>query len=139
MVEAVIQSSGDLEIVLLHESHEALASVVGKNLYTISGDAPKQEIRFQNEHCFDLFLVRIVELIVEGRAVVTIDGRNRNLGLLDDLSWLDQKVRAETENCGLRHALPELKNWLDTERDLEIWCPDIEMHVNFPITRRELI
>ena len=139
MAEAVIQSDGDLEIVLLHESHEALASIIGKDLYTVSGDAPNQEIWFQNDRCFDLFLVLLVELFAEGRDVVTINGRKKNLGLLDGLGWLDLKLRAETTDCGLSAALTELRDWLDTETLFEVWCPDIEMQVNFPITRRDLI
>ena len=139
MVEAVIQSEGDLEIVLLHESHGALASIVGKDLYTVSGDAPNQEIWFQDERRFDLFLVLLVELFADGRDVVTINGRRQNLGLLDGLSWLDQKYPAESEDCGLNAALTELRHWLDTETHVEVWCPDIEMQINFPITRRHLI
>ena len=76
MVEAVIQSAGYLEIVLLHES---LASIIGPDLYTVFGEAPNQEIRFSNEHYFDLLLVRLVEVFPEGSDVVTIEGRNKNL------------------------------------------------------------
>ena len=79
MIEAVIQSEGDLEIVLLHEAHGALALIIGKDLYTVSGDAPNQEIQFQDERRFDLFLVLLVDLIAEGQDVVTINGRRRNL------------------------------------------------------------
>ena len=139
MVEAVIQSEGDLEIVLLHESHGALASIIGKDLYTVSGDAPNQEIWFQDERRFDLFLVLLVELFAEGRDAVTINGRRKNLGLLDGLGWIDQKLRGESVDCGLNAALSELRNWLDTETHFEVWCPDIEMQINFPITRRDLI
>ena len=139
MAETVIQSDGDLEVILLHESHEALASIIGKDLYTVSGDPPNQEIRFPDERCFDLFLVLLVDLFAEGRDVVTIDGRRKNLGLLDGLGWLEQKLKAESEVCGLKPALSELKDWLDTETQFEVWCPDIERHVNFLITRRELI
>ena len=139
MDDAVIQSAGDLEIVLLHEAHETLASIIGPDLYTILGDAPNQEIRFPNEHCFDLFLIRLVELFAQGSNVVTIEGRNKNLGLLDGLAWLHQERRVETETCGLNAALTELTNWLGTERDFEVWCPDIDMHVKFPLTRRDLI
>ena len=139
MVEAVIQSEGDLEIVLLHEAHGALASIIGKDLYTVSGDAPNQEIRFQDERRFDLFLVLLVDLFAEGRDVVTINGGRRNLGLLDGLGWLDQKLPVESADCGLNAALRELTNWLDAETHFEVWCPDIETQINFPITRRDLI
>ena len=80
-----------------------------------------------------------MELFAEGRDIVTINGRRKNLGLLDGLGWLDQKHRAESEECGLNAALTELRHWLDTETRFEIWCPDIEMQINFPITRRDLI
>ena len=139
MTEAVIQSDGDLEIVLLHESHEALASIIGKDLYVVSGDPPNQEIRFPDERRFDLFLVLLVELFAEGRDVVTINNRRKDLGLLDGLVWLEQKLQAETKGCGLKAALTELREWLDTETRFEVWCPDIEMQVNFSITRREMI
>ncbi|MXY40091.1 MAG: hypothetical protein F4Y62_09850 [Rhodospirillaceae bacterium] len=139
MVEAIIQSEGDLEIVLLYESHGALASIIGKGSYTISGDAPNQEIWFPDERRFGLFLILLVELFAEGRDVVTINGSRKNLGLLDGLGWLDQKHRAESEGCGLNAALTELRNWLDTETQFEVWCPDIDLQVSFPITRRDLI
>ena len=44
MAATVIQSSGDLEIILLHEAHDTLASIIGPHLYTVLGDAPRQEI-----------------------------------------------------------------------------------------------
>ena len=83
MAATVIKSSGDLEIILLHEAHDTLASIIGPHLYTVLGDAPRQEIRFANVQCFDLFLIRLIEIFAEGHNVVTIDGRPMNLGLLD--------------------------------------------------------
>lgn len=139
MAEALIQSAGDSEIVLLHEVHETLASIVGPHLYTVLGDAPNQEVRFANERCFDLFLIHLVELFAEGHNVIAIEGRNRNLSLVEGLEWLDQNRQDETRICGLSAALGALTNWLGTETDLEVWCPDIEEEIRFPVTRRELI
>ena len=139
MGEALIQSVGDLEIVLLHEAHESLASIVGPDLYTVLGDPPNQEVRFANEHYFDLFLIHLVELFAEGHNVIAIEGTNRNMSLVDGLEWLDQNRQNETQICGLSAALDALTSWLSTETDFEVWCPDIEEDVRFPITRGELI
>ena len=139
MAATVIQSSGDLEIILLHEAHDTLASIIGPHLYTVLGDAPRQEIRFANVQCFDLFLIRLIEIFAEGHNVVTIDGRPMNLGLLDGLEWLDDKLGVETEICGLNTAVATLRNWLSTETKFEVWCPEIDRTVNFPVTRRDLV
>ena len=105
MGEAPIQSAGDLEIVLLHEVHETLASIVGPHLYTILGDAPNQEVRFANERYFELFLIHLVELFAEGHNVIAIDGRSRNMSLVEGLGWLDQSRQDETRTCGLSAVL----------------------------------
>lgn len=41
-----IQSEGDLEVVLLHESHSVLAEIIGPELYSVAGTASEQSVVF---------------------------------------------------------------------------------------------
>ena len=45
---AAIQSEGDLEVILLHEAHSALAGVINPALYSIGGNRPEQTALFHD-------------------------------------------------------------------------------------------
>lgn len=47
-----IQPEGDLEIVILHETHGLLAEIIGPELYDIAGEPLDQYVRFHERSSF---------------------------------------------------------------------------------------
>ena len=71
---AAIQSDGDLEVVLLHESHSVLAEIIGPELYSVGGAAPEQSVVFHTRSSFNLFLI-LLRLLPLRRAVAEKFGK----------------------------------------------------------------
>ncbi len=86
MATPVIRSDGDLEVVVLHETHSALANIIGPDLYKVGGSAPEQSILFHNGPSFNLFLIYLIELIAEGQQSAYIDEKFQNLSLISGSS-----------------------------------------------------
>lgn len=139
MDRARIRSVGDLEVVLIHESHEALATIIDSRLYTVLGAAPDQQVSFQNDLFFDLFLIQTVELFVKGKSIRFDDETQMTLSLVDGLKWLCETYPVEVAQCSLADALQTLMAWIDTEVEFSFWSPDIDAQVEFPLSRRDLI
>lgn len=135
----VIRSQGDLEVVLLHETHSALAEVIGPDLYSVGGTAPEQSILFHNRPCFNLFLVHLVEFVAEGQQSAFIDEKFKNLSLLSGLRWFCDKHPTETDEYSLNTALSNLETWIEKEVPIKFWCPDVELEIEFPLKNRDLI
>ena len=80
-----IQSEGDLEVVVLFESHELLATIIGPSLYALPPGGTAQP----HDSCaFDLFLIRVVEVFTEGGSSASIDNKFQNWSLLGGLEWI---------------------------------------------------
>lgn len=62
---AAIQSEGDLEVVLLHETHSLLAEIIGPELYSV-GVPPEESVQFHTRPSFTLFLILVIEFFAEG-------------------------------------------------------------------------
>ena len=135
----VIRSEGDLEVVMLHETHSALAELIGPELYSIGGVAPEQSIIFHNRPCFNLFLVQLIEFVAEGQQSAYIDEKFKNLSLLSGLRWLCDKYPTESTECELEKHLQCLEIWIEKEVPINFWCPDVESEIEFPINNRDLI
>jgi hypothetical protein len=109
MTIPAIRSEGDLEIVLLHEVHSALARIIGPNLYSIGGSVPEQTALFHSMPCFDFFLILLVEFFAEGRKSANIDEKYQNLSILSELEWFCSKYSQEASNSGLPSAVDNYK------------------------------
>jgi hypothetical protein len=76
-----IQSEGDLEVVLLHETHSVLAEIIGPELYSVGGTAPEQSVLFHTRSTFNLFLILLVEIFAEGQRSAYINQKYENWSL----------------------------------------------------------
>ena len=139
MAIPTIRSEGDLEVVLLHEVHSALARIIGPDLYSIGGTPPEQTALFQNPSCFNLFLILIVEFFAEGRKSVYIDQKFQNLSLLSGLQWFCSKYPEETSSSGLFSEVDKIDEWVNRKMPIKFWCSGVDKDVEFRITNRELI
>jgi hypothetical protein len=136
---AAIQSSGDLEVVLLHEANGVLADIIGPNLYTIYGTAPEQDVTFKSEQHFNLFLILLVELTAEGSRSAFIGNKYENWSLLRGLRWFCSIHDDETKACLLQKDLHNLETWINSSAEVTFWCPDVEVQLKFPLLNSDLI
>lgn len=130
-------SEGDLEVAFLSENLEAFYGIINPNLYSVLGNPPDQEISFHNQSCFDLFLIRVQEVFAEGRMVVAIDGKSRDLSLLGAAIWFCERHPEESEHAGLTLAASKLQCWLKEVKPFEFWTGEYQLQ--FQLTRQDLI
>lgn len=135
----VIRSEGDLEVVLLHETHGLLADIIGPDLYSVGGTPPEQSVLFHTHSSFNLFLILLVEFIAEGQQSAFIDQKYHNLSLLRGLSRLCEKHKKETEEIGLNIAIKEFDSWVKREAPIKFWCPEVDSEIEFMLPNEQLI
>lgn len=123
---AAIRSEGDLEVVLLHESHELLAEIIGPELYAISGSPPNQQVLFHTHSAFNLFLILVVEFFAEGSQSAYIDDKFQNWSLIKGLRWFCNTYPDESSQTKLENAVANLETWLVQEVPFHFWCPDVD-------------
>jgi hypothetical protein len=139
MSVASIRSEGDLEVVLLHETHSALAEIIGPELYSVGGTPPEQSVLFHTSSCFNLFLILAVEFFAEGPRSVFINERYQNWSLLNGLSWFCTVHQDEATATGLDVAVSNLEDWIAREVPFRFWCPEVDTHVEFMLRNNQLI
>lgn len=139
MATPVIHSEGDLEVVVLHETHSTLSKIVGPDLYKIGGIAPEQSIQFHNRPSFNLFLIYLIELIAEGQQSAFIDEKFKNLSLISGIRKICDIHREECERHALSNALSKLEEWVEKEVVIKFWCPEVDKEIEFSIENKSLI
>ena len=136
---ASFQSEGDLEVVLLHESHSVLAEIIGPELYSVGGTPPGQSVLFPTELSFNLFLILTVEFFKEGQRSAFINQRFQNWSLLKGLGWFCRRYPDESNAAGLQEEVSSLETWVAKEVHFQFWCPDANTDVSFLLKNRQLI
>jgi hypothetical protein len=134
-----IQSEGDLEVVVLFESHELLSSIIGPDLYGFAGSPERGSAQPHDTPSFELFLIRVVELFADGPRSATINGQQQNWSLLRGLSWLTKRYPEEAIASGLGLSTRTLVEWLEQEAPVSFWCADVDTQVILPMSRQQLI
>ena len=105
---AAIQSEGDLEVVLLHETHSVLAEIIGPELYAVGGIPPEQSVLFHTRSSFNLFLVLVVEFFAEGTRSACINSKFQNWSLLKGLRWFCDRYADESSDSWLHGVVMPL-------------------------------
>ena len=139
MATPVIRSDGDLEVVVLHEAHCVLATIVGPDLYNVGGEAPAQSIMFHDRSSFNLFLIYLIEFTAEGQKSAFIDERFQNLSLLSGLHKVCDFHTDECEKHSLIEGILRLEEWLAKEINFNFWCPEVDKEVEFKLKNKALI
>jgi len=135
--EAIFLSEGDLKIAALCENLNTFYGIINPDLYSVLGKAPDQNIMFHNDSCFGLFLIRVDEVFSEGINSIEIDGKYKNISLLEAALWFCQKEPSNVEGTGLYESAMKLKSWILEKKPFEIWTGDEQ--VRFEMSRKELI
>jgi hypothetical protein len=133
--DKLITNEGELEVVLLYETHDLLAELISDNYYFV-GD-PAREIRFNDSSSFWNFFVHVQELIEEGDNVRV--GNVKRLSLLGGIAWLCSVYPDEALQVGLGQATTDLVDWISAERDVTFWCGDLGKTISLKMSRGRLI
>lgn len=136
---AAIQSEGDLEVVLLHETHSVLAELIGPELYSVGGTPPEQSVLFHTRSTFNLFLILVVEIFAEGPQSAYINQKFQNWSLLKGLRWFCNRYPGEAKSVGLHEALSAIEIWAAKDIPFSFWCPDVDKDVSIPLKNEQLI
>jgi len=136
---AAIQSEGDLEVVLLHETHSVLAELIGPELYSVNGTAPEQSVLFHTRSTFNLFLILAVEIFAEGPRSAYINKKFQNWSLLKGLHWFCDRYSGEAKSVGLYEAVYAIETWVAKDVPFSFWCPDVDKDVSFMLKNEQLI
>jgi len=134
-----IQSSGDLEVVVLNEAHSALASIIGPDLYKIGGEAPEQTAIFHDDPAFDLFLIFAGEFFSEGVRSANISGKYQNYSLFSALMSLAEKHQGEMQARYLHSVLEKTDAWMTREVEFEFWCPEVQTQIKLLLSRKQVL
>ena len=135
---AIIRSEGDLEIVVLHETHSALSEIIGPELYAIGGEPLEQSAMFHTKSNFNLFLILVVEFFAEGPRNVLIEEKYQNWSLLNGLRWFCT-VHPEESAPNLEVAVSNLEGWLKREVPFTFWCPEVDTQVRLSLSNAQLV
>ncbi len=135
----VIRSDGDLEVVLLHETHGLLADIIGPDLYAVGGTPPEQSVLFHTHSSFNLFLILLVEFIAEGQQSTLIDEKYQNLSLLRGLLMFCKKHKNEADENGLIGAVLNFDSWVKREVPIKFWCPEVDTEIKIILSNEQLI
>jgi len=135
----VVRSEGDLEVVLLHETHGLPADIIGPDLYSIRGTPPEQSVLFHTHSSFSLFLILLVEFIAEGKQSAFIDEKYQNLSLLKGLLWFCDRHNKEATENELDSAVSEFESWVKKEATIKFWCPEVDTEIEFMLSNEQLI
>lgn len=136
---AAIQSEGDLEVVLLHETHSVLAEIIGPDLYSVGGTVPEQSVLFHTQSTFNLFLILVVEIFSEGPRSALIHQKFQNWSLLKGLRWFCDRYAGEAKSVRLDEALSAIETWASKDVPFSFWCPDVDRDVSFLLKNEQLI
>lgn len=132
-----ISTSGDLEVILLYESHDLLARVISPDYYEVIGKSSTQ-VMFHNPTCFWDFWVHVEEFIAKSRNI-SVEGVPKELSLLSALSWFCDVCPDEARQSGLDEAICTLTRWLDEEPFFDFYCSALDRQIGFPLSRRKMI
>lgn len=134
-----IQTEGDLEVVVLLETHSLLARIISPDFYVVAGTRPEQNVAFHDRVRFDFFIVLAHEFIAKSQDGVTINGKPEKISLLTGLERVAKLHASEANQAGLNESLAELNAWLDTNEAVPFAPPAGGKHISITLSRRKIL
>lgn len=133
-----MKTEGDLEAVVIAETYDLLASVVGPYMYRVSGPPGEQQAMFQSREAQALFYVRVHEFLADASLPV-VDSAPANLSLFNAGLWLAQKYPDEAKSAGLDHAYGAAQAWFSIIHRVVFWAPSVRRHLRLEVPMQTLI
>ncbi len=136
---AAIQSEGDFEVVLLHETQSVLSDIISPELYSLPGSPPAQAL-FHSHSSFNMFLVLLVEFFADGTRSAFINEKFQNWSLFKGLQWFCDIYQDETKKSGLAAAVTNFEVWIAKVVPFQFWCPAVlNSKIEFSLKNEQLI
>jgi hypothetical protein len=130
-----IESEGDLEVMVLLETHSLLADIIGPDFYAMAG----KEAVFHSRLTMDYFIVRVIELSAPGNDVVKLNNQQISISLLGGLKRVCANNAGERAIGPLHDALDGLCAWLETIEEVRFWCGEISQNIKLSLPRQQMI
>ena len=134
-----VTTAGDLEAVILAESHEALSDIVGPYMYTVSGDSGQQQAMFATSEVFALFYIRVHEFLADATNISPDGEVPSTLSLLNGGLWLADRYSSLAEQSGMTEAYQRARSWFDQQHRLVFWAPSVWRHLRLELSMKQLI
>jgi hypothetical protein len=137
MHEGMFRCEEDLEAVILHENKDAFAAIINKDLYGVAGKPPNQNIYFHSAVCFDLFCIRIFEVLAE--TTISLRGQQHSFSLFTGARWLVERHKDAWDVSEFVEAYDQLNSWLEAKRKVSFWCGYLSKQIEFDLSRRNVL
>jgi len=134
---SIFRSEGDVEALILFENRCAFAGIINRELYTVCGTAPDQQISFDSNN-LDLFCIRVSEFLSE-RPVKTSEKVVGSMSIFSGSKWLLGKYQGRVDLTKLNQSISALDSWLNVENDFKVWNGNTSKHVIFKLTRKKML
>jgi hypothetical protein len=134
-----ITSIGDLEASVLAESYDLLGSIVGPNMYSVSGLPDQQQAVFASREVQALFYIRVHEFLATAPKVPAVPGVPANLSLFSAGGWLSERYPLEAKESGLQEAYGQAETWFQQVYRIVFWAPSVWRHLRLELPMSTLI
>jgi len=133
-----LNNYGEFEALILYEAHCYLAEMIHVDFYEVHGTKPHQRAVFHNTLVYDLFIIKMVELI--SPSSITISGERKNFSIMDGMGWLcfKQYPKLRTLNK-LRTSYTVFNKWLNEEIEISFWCALLKRKLTIKVERNKII
>jgi len=133
------QTPGDLEAVILAESFDLLASVVGPYMYRVSGDPGEQQAIFASAEVQALFYIRVHEFLAEATRISLSPSTPSALSLFSAGGWLCGRHPDRAKRTGLEAAYKTASAWFGQVHRIVFWAPSVWRHLRLELSMAALI
>jgi hypothetical protein len=134
-----IASAADLEAVVLAESFDLLASVVGPYMYRVIGEPGAQQALFASAEVQALFFIRSHEFLAEATYVSSAPSVPRTMSLLRGGSWISNRHPERAEAARLADAYRAASEWFTKVHRIVFWAPSVWRHLRLELPMSSLI
>jgi len=131
-----IESTGDLEAIIVAETYDLLSSVFGPYIFTVSGNASQQTAVFPCSAAHTLFFIYMYEFVATESPLFVGEDGFKDRSLFGGGKWLVERYPGEAAIAGMDTAATELAAWLERRVRVRFWSGNIWRHVELNETFR---
>lgn len=136
--DLLVQTEGDLEAVVIAETFDLLASIVGPYMYEVSGPTGEQQAIFSSREVQALFYVRVHEFLATA-SLPAIGSAPHNISLLTGGLWLAERYPDEANRAGMDGAYKSAAAWFGTKHRVVFWAPSVWRHLRLEVPMNTLV
>lgn len=134
-----VSTAGDLEAVILAESFDLLARLIGPHMYRVSGDPGQQQAIFASSEVHELFYIRVHELLADATRISTSPSIPSNISLFSGGGWLSDRHPDQAKRSGFKEAYDRSNAWFGSVHRIVFWAPSLSRHLRLELPMTTMI